>query len=197
MGAPGTSFRRRWFSRRALLIHLALLVWVPGCGVAAWWQVGVAMSGDHLGWVYAVEWPVFGVLGTIGWWQAIHDDPETVGQRGLRRARAALVAAGAAASPSAEGDALVSADAGAPSDADARAAVPAGSSRAPAPQRRDGARGGGDLADDGGAGPEERSGARDGGGEDEELAAYNAYLASLAAARRPKTWRDPLGVGRR
>ncbi len=79
--------RDRWLSRRAVLGHLALLIWVPGCFVAAWWQVTVAMAGNNLGWLYAVEWPAFAVVGTVVWWQLIHDDPDTVGARGLTRAR--------------------------------------------------------------------------------------------------------------
>jgi hypothetical protein len=184
MGASGASLRRRWLSRRALLIHLALLLWVPGCGVAAWWQVGVALSGDHLGWVYAVEWPVFGVLGTVGWWQAIHDDPETVGRRGLLRARAAAAPGGSVGAPAAlETPAAVAGDTGVAAERPAGAGAP-GAARVSA-----GASGAG--------GTDGTSGARAEDGEDEELAAYNAYLASLAAARRPKTWRDPLGAGRR
>ena len=70
-------------------MHLALLVWVPGCVVACRWQIGVAESGNSLGWAYAVMWPCFAVFGTVVWWQFIHDDPATVGARGLRRLRRA------------------------------------------------------------------------------------------------------------
>jgi len=74
-----------WWTRRALAVHAALVVWVPGCAVACWWQVNVGLSGESLGWVYAVMWPCFAVLGTIFWWHFVHDDPETIGRRGLRR----------------------------------------------------------------------------------------------------------------
>jgi len=121
--------RRRWFSRRALGLHLALLVWVPGCAVAAWWQVTIATAGNDLAYLYAVEWPVFAVLAMVVWWNLIHDDPEQVGSRGLRRARR-------------------------------ETGVPIG----PELVRR----------------PEE---------EDEELAAYNAYLAALAEDDRSKVRR--------
>ena len=77
----------RWTARRALAAHLALAVWVPGCAVAAWWQVGIALGGDNLGWVYSVMWPCFAVFGFVFWWFVIHDDPDTVGARGLRRLR--------------------------------------------------------------------------------------------------------------
>lgn len=66
--------------------HVAVVVWVSGCVVAAWWQVDVAMSGNSLSWLYAVEWPVFAVFGLIFWWQLVHDDPDSVGARGTRRA---------------------------------------------------------------------------------------------------------------
>lgn len=76
-----------------MLLHLALLVWVPGCALAAWWQVTVALAGDHLAYLYSVEWPCFAVLGVVVWWNLLHDDPNTVGARALRRVRGAAGAA--------------------------------------------------------------------------------------------------------
>ncbi len=78
-----------WWSRRAWLVHAALLVWVPGCVVACRWQIGIALSGNSLGWAYAVMWPCLAVFGAVVWWHVIHDDPETVGARGLKRLRQA------------------------------------------------------------------------------------------------------------
>jgi hypothetical protein len=74
-----------WTTRRALVAHIALLIWVPGCAIATWWQVSIALSGDDLGWAYSIMWPFFAVFGTIFWWNLVHDDPETLGARGLRR----------------------------------------------------------------------------------------------------------------
>jgi hypothetical protein len=84
--------RGRWLSRRALLLHAAVAIWVPGCALAAWWQVTIALGGDRLGWLYSVEWPCFAVFGAVVWWNLVHDDPDAVGARGLRRARAARAA---------------------------------------------------------------------------------------------------------
>ena len=71
-----------------MLCHLAVAIWVPGCAVAAWWQVAVALAGDHLAYLYSVEWPCFAVFGAVVWWNLVHDDPDAVGARGMRRARA-------------------------------------------------------------------------------------------------------------
>ncbi len=92
---PNTSDRRRWSTRRALVAHVALAVWVPGCAVASWWQVGVGLSGDSLGWIYSVMWPCFAVFGTVFWWHFVHDDPDTIGRRGLRRLQEAAAQQGA------------------------------------------------------------------------------------------------------
>jgi hypothetical protein len=86
--APGPA-HARWTSRRALAAHVALVVFVPGCIAAAIWQVGVARSGNDIGWAYAIMWPLFAVYGVVFWWHLVHDDPETVGARGLRRLRSA------------------------------------------------------------------------------------------------------------
>jgi hypothetical protein len=78
-----------WASRRRILATLALLIWVPGCAVATRWQVGIALSGDLLGWVYSIMWPCFAIFAGLVWWHLVHDDPETVGTKGLRRLQAA------------------------------------------------------------------------------------------------------------
>ncbi|MGD0379887.1 MAG: hypothetical protein ABSC30_07870 [Acidimicrobiales bacterium] len=120
---------------------------MPGCVVACWWQVGVARSGDSLGWIYSVMWPCFAVFGTVFWWHFVHDDPDTVGRRGLRRLQQS--AAGHHS----------------PGDGDG---------------------GGGPTDDD----PDERRDAlARAEAEDPELAAYNAYLASLARDDRRRSRR--------
>lgn len=73
--------RQRWFSRRAVLLHLAVLVWFPTCLLAGWWQVTRAFDGNGLSYLYSVEWPIFAVVGVWGWWMLIHTDPNTVGRR--------------------------------------------------------------------------------------------------------------------
>jgi hypothetical protein len=143
----------RWFSRRAILFHLALLIWFPGCLLAMWWQVTVALAGNALGWLYAIEWPVFALAGVIGWWQVLHDDEQTVGRR--RAARSAP----APTSPGVGEEATLEAQEQAPAfDPQAMEAI--------------------HRAEE----------------HDEELAAYNAYLASLATTGSRKTWRNPTGA---
>jgi hypothetical protein len=162
--------RVRWFSRRSLLLHLAVLVWVPGCAVAAWWQVTIAMAGNALGWLYAVEWPVFAVLGVLGWWQLVHDDPAEVAKRRLARRRKPSGASPPAASEGAVGE---------PGTGEPGTGEPSAAGERPqgAPALSPGNVAAIVAAED----------------RDEELAAYNAYLASLAVTGRRKTWRDPTG----
>lgn len=66
------------------MAHLVLLLWVPGCLVAAWWQATIAMSGNALSYLYAFEWPAFAIFGVVVWWNFLHDDPEAHGNRRLR-----------------------------------------------------------------------------------------------------------------
>lgn len=103
---PLPATRRLWTSRRALICHAVLLIWIPGCALATWWQIDIARSGDDLGWVYSVMWPCFALFATVLWWNLIHDDPDTVGARGLRRLqRQAEAEAAAAAATDAGGPA--------------------------------------------------------------------------------------------
>ncbi|MGH9068060.1 MAG: hypothetical protein ACRD0J_11335 [Acidimicrobiales bacterium] len=152
---------RRWLSWRSILLHAAVAVAAPGCLYAGWWQVTVAMAGDPLGWLYAVEWPVFSVFAVIVWWNLLHDDPASVGDKGLRR----LVSLG-----------LTPASAGGPAGAGAPGTLPTGDPgpitvTAPAYHAENE--------------PAGRARRRD--EEDPKLAAYNDYLAALAKRGRPKT----------
>jgi hypothetical protein len=65
-----------------------LLVWIPSCLLAGWWQVTRALGGNDLSYLYSVEWPIFAITGIGVWWVLIHTDPETVGARAQRRALA-------------------------------------------------------------------------------------------------------------
>ncbi len=78
----------RWLSRRAVLLHLAVLLLVAGCAVAAWWQVTRAQDGNQLSYFYSVMWPGFGILSLYFWWMLIHTDYEKVGLKGMRRDQA-------------------------------------------------------------------------------------------------------------
>ena len=80
-------------SKRALQLHLAVLLWVPACALCGWWQVTRAFDGNPLSYLYSVEWPVFAVVGVVIWWVMIHTDPDTVGARAQRRAARAAPAA--------------------------------------------------------------------------------------------------------
>ena len=80
--------RERWLSGRAVSLHLAVLVLVPGCALAAWWQINRAADGNQLSYLYSVMWPVFGLLAVYFWWMLIHTDFETVGLKGMQRQQA-------------------------------------------------------------------------------------------------------------
>jgi hypothetical protein len=80
--------RERWLSGRAVALHVAVLVAVPACAIAAWWQINRAQDGNQLSYLYSVMWPVFGLLAIIFWWMLIHTDYDAVGLRGVRRQQA-------------------------------------------------------------------------------------------------------------
>lgn len=77
--------RRKYFSLRAIGLHLALILWVTGCASAAWWQVGRAIGGNQLSYLYAIEWPMFAVLGVLGWLALLNMDKVTEYQERARR----------------------------------------------------------------------------------------------------------------
>jgi hypothetical protein len=152
--------RQRWLSRRALLLHLALAIWFPGCLVAFWWQVHRAFSGNGLSYLYSVEWPVFALTGIWAWWQLVHTDPDSVGRRAQQR-MAAERASHTTTPPGPDGPETADGVAGATTDGATGTLTGAGPGGQPLRRRED---------------------------EDPELAAYNDRLARLAT-EGPGTWR--------
>ena len=73
--AVRSAVRSVWTSRRAVSLHVALVVFVPGCVALTWWQVSRALGGNTLSWVYTFEWPIFAAYATYMWWKLVHDDP--------------------------------------------------------------------------------------------------------------------------
>ena len=67
-----TLVKSKYVSPRAIGLHVALLAWMASCALAAWWQVGRAVQGNSLSFLYAIEWPVFAVLGVLGWYALLN-----------------------------------------------------------------------------------------------------------------------------
>jgi hypothetical protein len=171
--------RKRWFSRRAILYHFLVMIIVPGCLIAADWQVHRAAQGNTLSYAYCVEWPVFAVIAIIGWWQLIHEDFSFVLARKAERQRRAKLK-GAPTIPE-----FTLADLEALTRPRALELGPVGST----------SHGAGDvgvfvpvLAEDAMAAEAVEAEVSYG------MTAYNEYLASLKDRGHAKTWRNPKGL---
>jgi len=77
--------KSKYLSRRAIVLHICLLLWVTMCAVAAWWQVSRAVQGNSLSYMYAIEWPCFAVLGVLGWYAMLNMEKVTANQEAARR----------------------------------------------------------------------------------------------------------------
>ncbi|MBO0886250.1 MAG: hypothetical protein J2O38_02565 [Acidimicrobiales bacterium] len=62
-------------TRRALGLHLTLAIVLPGFAALTWWQVGRAISGNTLSYVYSFEWPLFAAYAVYLWWKLVHEAP--------------------------------------------------------------------------------------------------------------------------
>ena len=77
--------RDRWLSLRAVTLHFLMVAWVGGCLLLGWWQVSRAAEGNALSFLYAIEWPVFGLAGVAVWWLLLHTKAATPLEREERR----------------------------------------------------------------------------------------------------------------
>ena len=138
-------------------LHVALVVFVPGCVALTWWQVARALGGNTLSWVYSVEWPIFAAYAVFMWWKLVHEDPVHEGSLNEGSLNEGSVNGGPILDETPTNEPF-------PGAARARQ-VP-----------------------DGGAPNDPGVGAGETGGDDDELAAYNRYLAELNASGRQKRW---------
>ena len=76
----------RWFSARAVLLHLECFLFVAGCFVATWWQAHRALEGNTLSWFYTFEWPILAGIAIAAWWHLIHESREEREERKRKRA---------------------------------------------------------------------------------------------------------------
>jgi hypothetical protein len=65
--------RTRWWSRRAIGLHVVLLAVVPTFFALCDWQVHRALSGNELSWAYVFEWPFFAGYAVFVWWKLVHE----------------------------------------------------------------------------------------------------------------------------
>jgi hypothetical protein len=168
----------RWVTKRAISLHVTLALALASFGALTWWQVRRAISGNTLSYVYSFEWPLFAGYAVYLWWKLVHEEP-------IRLPRHAAAT---------ETGSTTLADA---SPGEERSAG-AGSLAMP-PERTEPLAGGGKDRSPRSLAPEEDRARRSGvdAGRpappdpeatpvDEELAAYNRYLAELAAAGNHK-----------
>lgn len=77
--------KSKWLSPRSIALHISLVLWLAMCAVAAWWQVGRAVQGNSLSFMYSIEWPVFGILGVLGWYAMLNMEVVTASKEAERR----------------------------------------------------------------------------------------------------------------
>jgi hypothetical protein len=68
--------KKVWLSRRALKLHVVILVVVSAFLTLCLWQVSRALGGNSLSWAYVFEWPIFAAYAIYMWWRLVHEAAE-------------------------------------------------------------------------------------------------------------------------
>jgi hypothetical protein len=68
--------KKVWLSRRALKLHVVILIVVPAFLALCLWQVSRALGGNTLSWAYVFEWPLFAAYAVYMWWRFVHEAAE-------------------------------------------------------------------------------------------------------------------------
>lgn len=98
----GRASRDIWWTRRALGLHVTLVLVVPTFVALFWWQVQRVREGNTLSWAYVFEWPFFTGYAVYLWWRLVHDQADESAPlgSGLAAGRPTAVAAQRQASSS-------------------------------------------------------------------------------------------------
>ena len=65
-----------WLLRRAIKLHVVILIVVPAFLALCLWQISRALSGNTLSWAYVFEWPLFAGYAVYMWWRFVHEAAE-------------------------------------------------------------------------------------------------------------------------
>ena len=65
--------KKVWLSRRAVKLHVVILIVVPAFLALCLWQVSRALDGNSLSWAYVFEWPLFAAYAIYMWWRFVHE----------------------------------------------------------------------------------------------------------------------------
>ena len=68
--------KKVWLSRRAVKLHVVILIVVPAFLALCLWQVSRALGGNSLSWAYVFEWPIFAAYAVYMWWRFVHEAAE-------------------------------------------------------------------------------------------------------------------------
>ncbi len=68
--------KKVWLSRRALKLHVVILIVVPAFLALCLWQLSRALGGNSLSWAYVFEWPIFAAYAVYMWWRFVHEAAE-------------------------------------------------------------------------------------------------------------------------
>jgi hypothetical protein len=65
--------KKVWLSRRAIKLHVVILIVVPAFLGLCLWQIDRALGGNSLSWAYVFEWPLFAAYAVYMWWRFVHE----------------------------------------------------------------------------------------------------------------------------
>jgi hypothetical protein len=85
---------RKYFTWRCIALHVLVLIVVPSFFFLGKWQYDAARSGNTLSWAYTFEWPLFGLYALYVWWRLINEKSTALARLWAARDRTAAAASG-------------------------------------------------------------------------------------------------------
>lgn len=85
---------RKYFTWRCIGLHVLVLIVVPTFLLLGRWQYHAARSGNTLSWAYTFEWPLFALYALYVWWRLINEKSTALARLWAARDRTAAANSG-------------------------------------------------------------------------------------------------------
>ena len=71
---PAPQARHPWLTRKAIWLHVFMVVVATTCLALGWWQLKRGEAGNMRSYAYALEWPFFAGAAIYMWFRTLRED---------------------------------------------------------------------------------------------------------------------------
>lgn len=90
---PTPKTRHPWLTKKAIWLHVFMVVVATTCLALGWWQLKRGEAGNMRSYAYALEWPFFAGAAVYMWFRTLREDAELLKNPAARAGAAGVTPA--------------------------------------------------------------------------------------------------------